>query len=150
MKNYEVKYATKELADKKIVKVQQTNKRLAYLVSNMFTKMKNGFAKKVNPIIVVFQEEQASRVVEKEEVKVEPKQVEVKLNTEDLKTVFNDFLHDFKATFEQPKVEEVKKEEIKINEQKVEEVKVEEKPTIDDEKLKADMEKYAKMLAEME
>ena len=69
MKNYEVKYATKELADKKIVKVQQTNKRLAYLVSNMFTKMKNGFAKKVNPIIVVFQEEQASRVVEKEEVK---------------------------------------------------------------------------------
>ena len=71
MKNYEVKYATKELADKKIVKVQQTNKRLAYLVSNMFTKMKNGFAKKVNPIIVVFQEEQASRVVEKEEVKVE-------------------------------------------------------------------------------
>lgn len=86
----------------------------------------------------------------KEEVKVEPKPVEVKLNTEDLKTVFNDFLHDFKATFEQPKVKEVKKEEIKIEEQKVEEVKAEEKPTIDDEKLKADMEKYAKMLAEME
>lgn len=75
MKNYELKYATKELNDAKIVTVKLTNKRLAYLVSNMFNKMKNGFAKKINPIIVVYQEEQ-SKVVN-EEVKPEPAPAEV-------------------------------------------------------------------------
>ena len=54
MKNYEVKYATKEFAGGK---VKISNKRLAYLVPNMFGKLKGGFFKKVSSIIAVYQEE---------------------------------------------------------------------------------------------
>lgn len=54
MKNYEVKYATKEFAGKK---VKIANKRLAYLVPNMFGKLKGGFFKKVSSIVAVYQEE---------------------------------------------------------------------------------------------
>ena len=54
MKNYEVKYATKEFAGGK---VKISNKRLAYLVPNMFGKLKSGFFKKVSSIVAVYQEE---------------------------------------------------------------------------------------------
>ena len=54
MKNYEVKYATKEFAGKQ---VKITTKRLAYLVPNMFGKLRNGFFKNINSIIAVYQEE---------------------------------------------------------------------------------------------
>lgn len=54
MKNYEVKYATKEFAGGK---VKISNKRLAYLVPNMFGKLKGGFFKKISSIIAVYQEE---------------------------------------------------------------------------------------------
>ena len=61
MKNYEVKYATKEIATLGTPKL--ANKRLAYLVPNMFGKMKTGFAKKINSIIVAYQEESSKIAV---------------------------------------------------------------------------------------
>lgn len=73
-----------------------------------------------------------------ESKQVDAKPIEVKLNTDDLKNVFNDFLDGFKSVM--PKHEVVKEEH-----------KVEEKPTkVDDEKIKADIEKYKQMLAELE
>ena len=71
MKNYEVKYATKEFANKK---VKISNKRLAYLVPNMFGKLKNGFFKKVSSIIAVYQEEMEPKapIVEETPVVQEP------------------------------------------------------------------------------
>ena len=82
-----------------------------------------------------------------EQKQVDTKPIEVKLNTDDLKNVFNDFLDGFKSVM--PK-HEVVKEEQKV-EVKAEEPKVEEKPTkVDDEKIKADIEKYKQMLAELE
>ena len=54
MKNYELKYATKEFAGKR---VKIATKRLAYLVPNMFGKLRNGFFKNINSIIAVYQEE---------------------------------------------------------------------------------------------
>lgn len=89
-----------------------------------------------------------------EQPKEQPKPVEVKLDTDDLKAVFNDFLEGFKAVVpqqkEEPKKEEVKeepKQEVVKEEPKVEEVKQEEvKPAqVDDETLKA----YQKMLDEL-
>ncbi|MEG2251002.1 MAG: hypothetical protein RSD09_05415 [Bacilli bacterium] len=62
MKNYEVKYATKEFANSTTIKL--VNKRLAYLVPNMFAKMKNGFGKKINGIVALYQEE----ITTKEEI----------------------------------------------------------------------------------
>ena len=89
-----------------------------------------------------------------EQPKEQPKPVEVKLDTDGLKAVFNDFLEGFKAVVpqqkEEPKQEEVKeepkqevvKEELKVEEQKQEEVKPAQG---DDETLKA----YQKMLDEL-
>ena len=83
----------------------------------------------------------------KKDVKEEQKPIEVKLNTDDLKNVFNDFLDGFKLVM--PKHEIVKEEH--KEDIKEEEPKVEEKPTkVDDEKVKADIEKYKQMLAELE
>lgn len=80
-----------------------------------------------------------------EQPKEQPKPVEVKLDTDGLKAVFNDFLEGFKAVVPQQK-EEQKQEEVK-EEPKVEEQKQEEvKPAqVDDETLKA----YQKMLDEL-
>lgn len=89
-----------------------------------------------------------------EQPKEQQKPVEVKLDTDGLKAVFNDFLEGFKAVIpqqkEEPKQEEVKeepKQEIVKEEPKVEEPKQEEvKPAqVDDETLKA----YQKMLDEL-
>ena len=89
-----------------------------------------------------------------EQPKEQPKPVEVKLDTDDLKAVFNDFLEGFKAVVpqqkEEPKKEETKeepkqeviKEEPKVEEQKQEEIKP---AQVDDETLKA----YQKMLDEL-
>ena len=89
-----------------------------------------------------------------EQPKEQSKPVEVKLDTDGLKAVFNDFLEGFKAVVphqkeeqkqeevkEEPKQEEVK-EEPKVEEQKQEEVKP---AQVDDETLKA----YQKMLDEL-
>ena len=90
--------------------------------------------------------------IKEEQKPIEPKQVdakpiEVKLNTDDLKNVFNDFLDNFKSVM--PK-HEVVKEEPKA-EIKAEEPKVEKEPAkVDDEKVKADVERYKQMLAELE
>lgn len=94
--------------------------------------------------------EEPKQEVKEEQKPIEPKQadtkpIEVKLNTDDLKNVFNDFLDGFKSVM--PKQEIVKKEP--KEETKAEEHKVEEKPAIDDEKIKADVEKYKQMLAEL-
>lgn len=70
MKNYDVKYAIKEFNKFPTPKV--INKRLAYLVPNMFGKMKSGFAKKINPIILAYEEELKLQVIEQ----VSPIQVE--------------------------------------------------------------------------
>ena len=89
-----------------------------------------------------------------EQPKEQPKPVQVKLDTDGLKAVFNDFLEGFKAVVpqqkEEPKQEEVKeepKQEVVKEEPKVEEPKQEEvKPAqVDDETLKA----YQKMLDEL-
>ena len=89
-----------------------------------------------------------------EQPKEQPKPVEVKLDTDGLKAVFNDFLEGFKAVVpqqkEEPKKEETKeepKQEVIKEEPKVEEPKQEEvKPAqVDDETLKA----YQKMLDEL-
>ena len=89
-----------------------------------------------------------------EQPKEQPKPVEVKLDTDDLKAVFNDFLEGFKAVVPQQKEEqkkeetkeepkqEVIKEEPKVEEQKQEEIKP---AQVDDETLKA----YQKMLDEL-
>lgn len=89
-----------------------------------------------------------------EQPKEQPKPVEVKLDTDNLKAVFNDFLEGFKAVVpqqkEEPKKEEIKeepkqevvKEEPKVEEQKQEEIKP---AQVDDETLKA----YQKMLDEL-
>lgn len=89
-----------------------------------------------------------------EQPKEQPKPVEVKLDTDGLKAVFNDFLEGFKAVVPQQKEEqkqeeikeepkqEVVKEEPKVEEQKQEEVKP---AQVDDETLKA----YQKMLDEL-
>ena len=89
-----------------------------------------------------------------EQPKEQPKPVEVKLDTDDLKAVFNDFLEGFKAVVPQQKEEqkkeetkeetkqEVVKEEPKVEEQKQEEIKP---AQVDDETLKA----YQKMLDEL-
>lgn len=89
-----------------------------------------------------------------EQPKEQPKPVEVKLDTDNLKAVFNDFLEGFKAVVPQQKEEqkkeetkeepkqEVIKEEPKVEEQKQEEIKP---AQVDDETLKA----YQKMLDEL-
>ncbi len=94
-----------------------------------------------------------------EEPKVEEKPVEepkeekqiveqvVKLDATGLENAFKTFLDDFKEVVkpqEQPKVEEVVEEKV------VEEVVNEPvKPTVDEEKVKADIERYKKMLEEL-
>ena len=90
-----------------------------------------------------------SKVEEKvtNQPKEQPKPVEVKLDTDGLKAVFNDFLEGFKAVVpqqkEEPKQDEVKEEPKEIKEEpKKEEVKP---AQVDDETLKA----YQKMLDEL-
>ena len=79
--------------------------------------------------------------------KEQPKPVEVKLDTDGLKAVFNDFLEGFKAVVpqqkEEPKQDEVKEEQKEIKEEpKQDEVKP---AQVDDETLKT----YQKMLDEL-
>lgn len=100
--------------------------------------------------------EEVKKDIKEEPKPIEPKQVdakpiEVKLNADDLKNVFNDFLDGFKSVMPKHEVaKEEPKSEVKA-EVKAEEPKVEEKPTkVDDEKVKADVEKYKQMLAELE
>ena len=88
MKNYEVKYATKEFADLGTIKL--SSKRLAYLVPNMFGKMKNGFYKRINGIITLYQEELSTKVIENQPVEapiqqtvVESQPVVQETNTQD-------------------------------------------------------------------
>ena len=89
--------------------------------------------------------------IEKKQPQIEQKPLEIKLNTDDFKGIFNDFLADLKAELSpknEPKIEE---KEVKID-KKVEEKPVVEAPQpqkIDDETLQK-VEQYKKMLAEME
>ena len=90
-----------------------------------------------------------SKVEEKvtNQPKEQPKPVEVKLDTDGLKAVFNDFLEGFKAVVpkqkEEPKQDEAKEEPKEIKEEpKKEEIKP---AQVDDETLKA----YQKMLDEL-
>ena len=89
--------------------------------------------------------------IEEKQPQIEQKPLEIKLNTDDFKCIFNDFLSDLKAELapkNEPKIEE---KEVKID-QKVEEKPVVEAPQpqkIDDETLQK-VEQYKKMLAEME
>ena len=89
--------------------------------------------------------------IEEKQHQIEQKPLEIKLNTDDFKGIFNDFLADLKAELSpknEPKIEE---KEVKID-QKVEEKPVVEAPQpqkIDDETLQK-VEQYKQMLAEME
>ena len=89
--------------------------------------------------------------IEEKQPQIEQKPLEIKLNTDDFKGIFNDFLADLKAELSpknEPKIEE---KEVKID-QKVEEKPVIEAPQpqkIDDETLQK-VEQYKQMLAEME
>ena len=89
--------------------------------------------------------------IEEKQPQIEQKPLEIKLNTDDFKGIFNDFLADLKAELapkNEPKIEE---KEVKID-QKVEEKPVVEAPQpqkIDDETLQK-VEQYKQMLAEME
>ena len=89
--------------------------------------------------------------IEEKQPQIEQKPLEIKLNTDDFKGIFSDFLSDLKAELapkNEPKIEE---KEVKID-QKVEEKPVVEAPQpqkIDDETLQK-VEQYKKMLAEME
>ena len=88
---------------------------------------------------------------EEKQPQIEQKPLEIKLNTDDFKGIFSDFLSDLKAELSpknEPKIEE---KEVKID-QKVEEKPVVEAPQpqkIDDETLQK-VEQYKQMLAEME
>ena len=96
--------------------------------------------------------------IEEKQPQIEQKPLEIKLNTDDFKGIFSDFLSDLKAELapkNEPKIEE---KEVKIEEKEVKiDKKVEEKPVveapqpqkIDDETLQK-VEQYKKMLAEME
>ena len=96
--------------------------------------------------------------IEEKQSQIEQKPLEIKLNTDDFKGIFSDFLSDLKAELapkNEPKIEEkevkVEEKEVKID-QKVEEKPVVEAPQpqkIDDETLQK-VEQYKKMLAEME
>lgn len=96
--------------------------------------------------------------IEEKQPQIEQKPLEIKLNTDDFKGIFSDFLSDLKAELtpkNDPKIEEkevkVEEKEVKID-QKVEEKPVVEAPQpqkIDDETLQK-VEQYKKMLAEME
>ena len=89
--------------------------------------------------------------IEEKQPQIEQKPLEIKLNTDEFKGIFNDFLSGLKAELSpknEPKIEE---KEVKID-QKVEEKPVVEAPQpqkIDDETLQK-VEQYKKMLAEME
>lgn len=98
----------------------------------------------------------------KEEPKKEEKPVEkvdkkpvqeakIKVDTDEIKAVFDGFLTEFKAILpkNESKIEEKTEEKVVEEPKKVEE-KPQEKPTIDDEKVKKDIESYKKMLEEME
>lgn len=96
--------------------------------------------------------------IEEKQPQIEQKPLEIKLNTDDFKGIFSDFLSDLKAELapkDEPKIEEkdnkVEEKEVKID-QKVEEKPVVEAPQpqkIDDETLQK-VEQYKQMLAEME
>ena len=89
--------------------------------------------------------------IEEKQPQIEQKPLEIKLNADEFKGIFNDFLSGLKAELSpknEPKIEE---KEVKID-QKVEEKPVVEAPQpqkIDDETLKK-VEQYKQMLAEME
>ena len=89
--------------------------------------------------------------IEEKQPQIEQKPLEIKLNADEFKGIFNDFLADLKAELSpknEPKIEE---KEVKID-QKVEEKPVVEDPQpqkIDDETLQK-VEQYKQMLAEME
>ena len=89
--------------------------------------------------------------IEEKQPQIEQKPLEIKLNADEFKGIFNDFLSGLKAELSpknEPKIEE---KEVKID-QKVEEKPVVEAPQpqkIDDETLQK-VEQYKQMLAEME
>ena len=89
--------------------------------------------------------------IEEKQPQIEQKPLEIKLNADEFKGIFNDFLSGLKAELSpknEPKIEE---KEVKID-QKVEEKQVVEAPQpqkIDDETLQK-VEQYKQMLAEME
>ena len=92
-----------------------------------------------------------SQKIEEKQPQIEQKPLEIKLNADEFKGIFNDFLSGLKAELSpknEPKIEE---KEVKID-QKVEEKPVVEAPQpqkIDDETLQK-VEQYKQMLAEME
>ena len=95
---------------------------------------------------------------EKPVEKVDEKPVQetkIKVDTDEIKAVFDGFLTEFKAILpkNEPKIEEKTDEKVVEEPQKVDEKpqeKSQEKPIIDDEKVKKDIESYKKMLEEME
>ena len=108
-------------------------------------------AKALQPKEEIKEEQKVEELKVEEKVvnqpKEQPKPVEVKLDTDGLKAVFNDFLEGFKAVVpqqkEEPKQDEVKEEPKKIKEEpKQDEVKP---AQVDDETLKT----YQKMLDEL-
>ena len=89
--------------------------------------------------------------IEEKQPQIEQKPLEIKLNTDDFKGIFSDFLSDLKAELAPKNETKIEEKEVKID-QKVEEKPVVEAPQpqkIDDETLQK-VEQYKKLLAEME
>ena len=89
--------------------------------------------------------------IEEKQPQIEQKPLEIKLNTDDFKGIFNDFLADLKAELSPKNEQKIEEKEVKID-KKVEEKPVVEAPQpqkIDDETLQK-VEQYKQMLAEME
>lgn len=106
-------------------------------------------------------EEKPQEEPKKEEKPVEKvnekpvQETKIKVDTDEIKAVFDGFLTEFKAILpkNEPKIEEKSEGKVVEEPQKVDEKpqeKPQEKPTIDDEKVKKDIESYKKMLEEME
>lgn len=106
---------------------------------------------------VEVEEQPKEEVKVEEQPKVEPKPIEVKVDFSEFKDNFNSFLEEIKGLLpkeevkSEQKVEE--KEEKQADVEPKEEVKPVEEPQkapVDDEKVKANVEKYKQMLAELE
>lgn len=89
--------------------------------------------------------------IEEKQHQIEQKPLEIKLNADEFKGIFNDFLSDLKAELAPKNEQKIEEKEVKID-KKVEEKPVVEAPQpqkIDDETLQK-VEQYKQMLAEME
>ena len=101
---------------------------------------------------------QEPQKIEEKQHQIEQKPLEIKLNTDDFKGIFSDFLRDLKAELTPKDEQKIEEKEVKVEEKEVKiDQKVEEKPVVEapqpqkiDDEILQKVEQYKQMLAEME